>query len=169
MAEIDFGGLLGSAAGGGLFGILGQIANRGFAIWERKEARRDAILAYEQEVKRWGHETVLLDLQMKQASESHEQDMESTALDGSWKGLHASLQAEAEIASSYRWVDAVRALTRPFLTLESQVAVAVIFFAASGAQKASIQETIVETITFIAVASALWWFGERAERKTKDA
>lgn len=163
----DIGGLFTAAAGGGLFGVLGQVANRAFGVWEAREKRKDTLLGYEQDQKRWGHEKDLLEIQMKQKQEAHEQDLERLDVAGSWDGLGESMRAEAALPSSYGWVNAVRSLTRPFLTLESQIALVVVYFAASGAQKADIQITIVETVTFIATASALWWFGERAERKTK--
>lgn len=163
----DIGGLFTAAAGGGLFGIIGQVANRAFGVWEAREKRKDTLLGYAQEEKRWGHEKVLLEIQMKQAHEAHEQDLERLDVAGSWQGLGESMRAEAALPSSYGWVNAVRSLTRPFLTLESQIALLIVFFTAQGVVRAEIQATIVETVTFIATASALWWFGERAERKTK--
>lgn len=162
----DLGSLFSAAAGGGLFGLLGNLANRGFAIWETREKRKDAILGYEQETKRWVHEKDLLGIQMKQAQEGHEQDLERLGVEGSWQGLSESLRADAALPGSYGWVSAVRSLVRPILTLESQAAVLVIYFFAVGAQRAEIQSTIVDTVTFIATAAALWWFGERAQAKS---
>lgn len=163
----DLSGILGAATGGGLFGVLGQVANRAFTVWETREKRKDAIIANAQQEKLWVHETNLLQIQMQQAQEAHEQELETASVAGSWEGLRASIEAESRVPSSYKWVDAVRAMVRPFLTIESQIAVIVIFFAATGAERASIQEQVVETVTFIATAAALWWFGERAEHKTR--
>lgn len=163
----DIGGLLNAAAGGGMFGLLGNLANRGFAIWETREKRKDTQLSYQQEEKRWANEQQLLRIQMEQQQEAHEQELETTAVAGSWQGLTESIKAENSIGSSYKWVNAVRSLVRPFLTLESQIAAGVIYIAASGPAKATIQQAAAETILFIATASALWWFGERAEHKGK--
>lgn len=163
----DIGGLLTAATGGGVFGLLGNLANRGFSIWETREKRKDAQMAYQQEEKRWANEKDLLRIQMEQKQEAHEQDLETAAVSGSWQGLTESLHAEAAVQPSYRWVNAVRSLVRPFLTLESQIAAGVIYLAAKGPAQAELQQAAAETILFIATASALWWFGARAEHKPR--
>lgn len=158
--------ILTSAAGGGLVGVIGQVANRVMGVWEAKEKRADQVIANAQEEKRWAHETDLLKIQMQQAQEANEQALNLAASQGSWDGLRASLDAEGKIGPTYRWVEAVRALTRPFLTIESQVALAVVFFAIRRtADHADLVNQVVDTVTFCASASLLWWFGERAQAR----
>lgn len=163
----DLGGLLSVVGSGGVAGIFGQLINRSFAVWEAKERRKDAQLANQHEEKRWGNEKELLQIQMQQATEANEQDISLAAATGSWDGLKASLVAEAAVPPSYPWVNAVRALVRPVLTFGSQIALLLVFFTATATVKATIQQQIVEGILFIATASALWWFGERAQSKGK--
>lgn len=151
MAELI--SMAGSALSGGLFGVLGQIANRAFGVWETREKRKDTALAY-------SHELALIDKQMRAKAEETEHELQLTAAHGSWDGLRASLEAEAKPAESYRWVSAVRTLTRPFLTLETQIALAVLMFVVR--DRPGLMETVIETVTFGASASLLWWFGERA-------
>ena len=158
----DIGGLLSAALGGGATGVFGQLVNRGFAVWETREKRQDTKLAYEQETRRWANEQELLKIQMQQASEANEQELAVTAVAGSWEGLKASLDADAKVPSSYRWVDAVRAMVRPVLTVGSQGALLLVFFCATTSVQATIQQQVTETILFIATAATLWWFGERA-------
>jgi hypothetical protein len=152
---MDIGGLASSALGGGLFGFVGQMANRAFGIWETKEKRKDAKLAYE-------HELALIDKQMQAGREETEQELAVTATAGSWDGLRASVEADAKGGDSYRWVSAIRTLTRPFLTLETQLGVIVLLFLAKDAGRADLVDTVAETILFSASTALLWWFGERA-------
>lgn len=159
--------ILTSAAGGGLFGVVGQVANRGIGIFEAKEKRKDTQLSYQQEEKRWAHETGLLELQMRAKSEETESELRVAETSGAWASFASSQSAEAAIGKSYPWVDAVRALVRPVLTLESQVALIVLVILASQAERATILAQVTDTVTFIATAAALWWFGERAQRPSK--
>ena len=55
---------------------------------------------------------------------------------------------------------AVRTLTRPFLTLETQLALIALMLIVR--DRPGMMEAVIETITFGASASMLWWFGERA-------
>lgn len=162
MGVID---ILTAGAGGGLFGILGQVGNRAIGIWESREKRKDTLAAYAQEEKRWGHERGLLDLQMRAKAEETEQELQLAEAHGAWSAFASSHQAEASIGKSYPWVEAVRALARPVLTLEAQILLAIVFFTLKGQARVELTETIVETVTFCASASLLWWFGERAERR----
>jgi hypothetical protein len=146
--------MAGSALSGGLFGVLGQVANRAFGVWETREKRKDATLAY-------SHELALIDKQMQAKSEETEHELDLAAAHGSWDGLRASLEVEAKPADSYRWVAAVRTLTRPFLTLETQLALVALMLIVR--DRPGLLETVIETVTFGASASLLWWFGERAQ------
>ena len=108
MADII--GLAASAAGGGIFGLVGTVIGRIAGFFERRQEN-----VHEQA--RWTHEAGIIELQMKvRASElAGQESLAQTS--GAWEGLAASMAAEASIGESYRWVNAVRALTRPLLTL----------------------------------------------------
>jgi hypothetical protein len=80
---------------------------------------------------------------------------------GAWAGLSASMSAEASIGDSYRWVNAVRALTRPGLTMLLWGITGAVFMGADTAGR----EGIVETVSFAATAATLWWFGDRSPRR----
>lgn len=162
--SFDLSGILGAATSGGLLGLLGPLAGRAIGIWEKKENRKDAELERAQEVRRWGHEKELLNIQMTQAAEGHEQDFEMRQLDASGAGLTASLEAEKAIGAVPGWVNSVRALIRPFLTLETQIVLVTVYFF-SAAKRPDLEAQIVETLVFSASTTLLWWFGERAQRK----
>lgn len=149
----DIAGLAASAAGGGLFGLFGTALGRLAGYFEQRQRQAH-------EKARWYHEVELITLQQAAAQAETEAEIALTQVQGSWQGLAASLQAEAAIAPSYRWVDAVRGLTRPALTLLLWLIAAGIWFGSDPAARAS----IAETATFGATAATLWWFGDRSPR-----
>ena len=150
----DLIGLTSSAAGGGLFGLLGTALGRIAGYFERRQH-------HAHERARWLHESELLKLQMQASSQETEAERALAETAGSWKGLSASMAAEAAIGASYPWVNAVRGLTRPVLTLVLWVIALCVYFNAD----ASGQKSIAETATFAATAATLWWFGDRGPRR----
>ena len=150
----DLIGLAASAAGGGVFGLIGTVIGRIAGVIERRQKNA-------QEQARWKHEAALIELQMKaRASElPGQQSLAHTA--GAWQELAASVAADAAIGDSYRWVNAVRALTRPLLTLLLWLITLLVWSGTAADQKAG----IVETATFAATAATLWWFGDRGNRR----
>jgi hypothetical protein len=150
----DLIGFAASAAGGGVFGLIGTVIGRIAGLFERRQENA-------QEQARWKHEAALIELQMKaRASElAGQESLAQTA--GAWRGLAASVAADAAIGDSYRWVNAARALTRPLLTLLLWLITLLVWSGAAAEQKAG----IVETATFAATAATLWWFGDRGNRR----
>ena len=164
------GGLAGGALGAA-FGALGSVLNRGLGIFETREKRKDRQLEMAHEVERWGHDLRLASDARTGRAEEARQALARTDAEGSWDGLKASLQAEAGIGASWPWVAAVRALTRPALTLLLWILFALLFLSAlSGALSAEtasvVVRTAVETIAFSASTALTWWFGDRAPRRT---
>jgi len=163
------GGLAGGALGAA-FGALGSILNRGIGIFEAREKRRDRQLEMAHEVERWGHDLRLAAEARAGRIEEARQALVQADAEGSWRGLEASLQAEAAVGQSWPWVAAVRALTRPALTLLLWVLFGVLFLSAvSGALEAGtaagVVHTAVETVAFSASTALAWWFGDRAPRR----
>ena len=147
-------GLAASAAGGGLFGLIGTALGRVAGFFEARQAQ-----AHERA--RWGHETKLLELQHAARAAETEAELALADASGSWAGLTASMQAEAAIGVSYPWVNAVRGLTRPVLTLLLWLIAGGIWLGSEPGARAS----ITETATFAATAATLWWFGDRSPRQ----
>lgn len=150
----DLIGLTASAAGGGLFGLIGTALGRIAGYFERKQSQ-----AHERA--RWTHESELLKLQMQARAEETEAEIALAETTGSWSGLKASMQADAAIGASYSWVNAIRGLTRPALTLLLWMIAVGIYLGADAAGRAA----ITETATFAATAATLWWFGDRGPRR----
>ena len=150
----DIAGLAASAAGGGLFGLVGTVIGRVAGVVEARQAQ-----AHERA--RWAHEGEMQKLRIEAEAAGREADLRTTEAAGAWAGLSASMAAEAAIGESYRWVNAVRALTRPMLTVLLWAITGAVFFGADAAGR----EGVVDTATFAATAATLWWFGDRGARR----
>lgn len=151
---MDIASVLGSAFSGGLFGLLGNVASKVFGLYEAKQT-------FAQKKEEWSHEERLLDVQMKTHAAETEQNLALTAATGSWNGLAESLKAESALGPSYAWVNAVRALVRPALTLGLGGFLCAAFFAVPAPERAPISDTLI----FAAVTALTWWFGDRAPKK----
>ena len=149
-------GLAASAAGGGVFGLVGTALGRLAGYFETRQQQRH-------ERERWAHEMKLIELKQaaRAAGQAAERALAETS--GRWAGLEASLAADAAIAASYPFVDAVRGLTRPVLTLLLWLIAGGIWL---GAGEGARME-ITETATFAATAATLWWFGDRSPRPNR--
>ena len=146
----DIAGLAASAAGGGLFGLVGTALGRVAGFFEKRQE-------FAHEKARWEHEVQLFELQQAAAKAETEAEIALADVTGTWKGLQASMQAEAAVRASYKWVDAVRGITRPTLTLLLWLIAAGIWVGSGMAERAA----ITETAAFAATAATLWWFGDR--------
>lgn len=148
MADIIGLGL--DAAAGGAFGLIGTALGRVAGYFERAQN-------FKQEQARWGHEVKLHELNMKAKAQETEFELALAAQAGSWKGLEASIKAEAAIGQANQWVINLLRLVRPTLTLLLWVITAWIFSVTSNG-------AIVEAAIFAATAATLWWFGDRAPK-----
>ncbi len=138
------------AAAGGVFGLVGTALGRIAGFFERKQS-------FKQEQARWSHELELHKLQMQARSQETEMELALAAQQGSWRGLQASIDAEAKIGQASLWVINLLRLVRPALTLLLWLITGWIF---SVTQNGS----IVEAAVFAATAATLWWFGDRAPK-----
>lgn len=138
------------AVAGGAFGIFGTALGRVATYFERKQT-------FAQEEKRWGHELQLHELQMRANKQETEMELAIAAQKGSWDGLRASLDADANIGVSAQWVINILRLVRPSLTLLLWLITAWIFARTQDAD-------IANAAVFAATAATLWWFGDRAPK-----
>jgi len=156
---MDIGTLIGtgaSALGGGLFGLVGNVASKLIGLVEAKQE-------FAQKKEEWGHEERLLDMQTKAKAAETEGELAVTASSGSWSGLAESLKAETGIGATYPWVNAVRALVRPALTLGLATFLCAAFFALTPGDID--RAYVADSLIFAAVTAIVWWFGDRAPKK----
>ena len=129
-----------------------------------------------------------LEVRSRIADREHEKDMfrlrmEGKSQEGSWDALTTSLQAEAStnLATNYRWVSAIKALFRPFITTALWVMVGIEYkMMQSGSltevlskaidsqavfdptELVDITKYIIYSTVFSATTATTWWFGERS-------
>lgn len=155
----DILGVVGSAASGGIFGVLGAIGGSVVKYFQRKQ---------EQEFKKeeWAHEHATMRLQMEMASQK-----------GSWDGLKASHLAEVTPVDTYKWVNAIKSLYRPILTSALVLVTYLLFINIldglagnnstltaifNGPELKEILRYIVYSVVFSTATAIAWWFCERA-------
>lgn len=155
----DIIGVVGSAASGGLFGVLGALGGGVVKYFQEKQAQ-----AFKKE--EWAHEHATMRLQM-----------EITSQQGSWDALKAGYDADANQGTTYKWVNAIKALYRPFLTsclvfvtyqlftdilaglTGADTSLNGIF---TGPELKEILKYIVYSVVFSTSTAVVWWFCERA-------
>ena len=167
---MDIFGTAGGGALGAAFGALGSVMNRGFGLLEMREKRQDRQLELAHEKDRWAHETDMAQAARAGQADEAREALEQTQAEGWWAGLTGSFAAEAAIAPSWPWVAAVRALTRPALTVMLWLLYAALFLAAAAGAlhpdaAASVVTGAADTISFSAATALTWWFGDRAPRR----
>ena len=138
------------AAAGGVFGILGTALGRVAGFFERRQAQ-----AHERA--QWSHELALHEMNMRARAQETEAELALVEQAGSWRGLEASIRADAAVGEASRWVINMLRLVRPTLTLMLWLITGWIF---ARTQDGSIADASV----FAATAATLWWFGDRAPK-----
>jgi hypothetical protein len=151
---------IGGGAMGAVMGALGSAANRGVGLLELREKRKDR----QQEM---AHERSMAELNQVAKRQEAVQAENLAQIQGSYAGLNASIEAD-RFEASYRWVSAVRSLTRPALTALLWGLFALLFVLeisqGVGGQALQIRASALETISFSAATAMAWWFGDRAPR-----
>ncbi len=143
---------------GGVVGLLGNFLTRGADIFERSLERKEK--AAER-----SHELVLLDMQMKAQREETENELLIIKQAADEATFTTSIRHDQSIRSSYKWVNAVRSLVRPTLTLGLVLASYSIYYTADVGVKAMITASLLE----MTAAAIAWWFGSRSNQKFYDS
>lgn len=157
-------GIGASVASGGLFGLLGSVV--GVAAKWFQEKQRQAW-----EAKKWEHEDKLLELQMKAKAQETEQELAIVSQTGAWEGLTTSIRADTAVKNVHVWVNDLRALFRPVLTILLAVGAYFVFRQIvtgklsewiDAHDVADLIKYMVYTVFFTASTAVVWWFGDRA-------
>ena len=152
---------------GPLFGLVGGVVQK----WQDLEAKK---VEYAHELKKFDFELTMRDKERIAAQEKSEQDMAfnqqdtegklaTTITAGTWAGLQASIDADArQTGTSYKWVEAVRSLMRPGLTIVGMGALTVgCFILADG----DLQTGAWASMWTNSSMMLAWWFGTRETGK----
>ena len=149
-------GLFGAGAAGGVVGIFGSligVASKWLMRREERKARKDEI----------EHELKLIEAQMRQAGRAFEHEIAITAQAGQYQAFTSAIEAEARLKSGYRWVEAVRALFRPFITTALCVACYAVLQDLLSAKNPSPGVISLAYDLYFATGSCVaFWFGDRS-------
>lgn len=166
-------GLLSSATGGGLFGILGSW------LKGREEHRKlELQFQHEQEMRRLTQEELRLEaelaIQQTEAEYAGKRAVAETEADAA-----KDVAASELMAASYThdratygggFVDAIRGAMRPLITTYLLIVVSIIayklfgiegMFAGAPEEARDLLTQVVNDVVFLAVTATTWWFGTR--------
>lgn len=163
-------GFAASAAGGGIFGLIGSGLT---AFFKHKKEVADHKLRMEEKREDRAHIYKMHELNAQDKREADEHELAVVSQAGSYAGLKASYDAVAK-QDVHRIINDIRSLFRMALTAGLVVIVVYIFdtlTTVSGeAWKAVLSEEgrrelvvyIVYSTVFTAFTCVMWWFGDRA-------
>ena len=143
---------------GSLLGFLGSAFPQILKLFQEAHDRR--------------HELAILNLQMEQQRQGHQQRLEEIKSDGEIKQSLALYQHDSQPAG-YKWVEALRASVRPVLTYAFFLLFAAVKIAALTALLAEQHISLTDALPILwdAETQALFaaimtfWFGQRAMSK----
>lgn len=143
---MDWLNLIFSAAGGGVLGLVGT----GIQMWG-KHKEREQEFAHELQMQDAINKNMALEMQKLELKGNIDIDILERETDA--KGLASSIRAEQAIGASYKWVNAVRSMIRPLLTLMLTIMAFI--------------KPNDEDLVWMASTAVNWWFGSRAVSKKK--
>lgn len=137
-----------SAAGGGLFGLIGAGFTK-FMGWKEKK------LELEHEVKMASENRATMEMETQLAKVRGAIDLELQESEADAKNLQAAISAEGNIKDASQWVTDLRGSLRPLLTY-ALVACAVAMSVLAGQDNPHTNEVI-----FMAMTAVTFWYGSR--------
>ena len=152
--------VLASAASGGALGLLGNLANGVLGYFQKRQDQRHLL-------DRLHLEHAGLKLQANADAARLAGELAAAREKGAAAAFDRSIAAEQAVGVSYRWVHAVRSLTRPGLTwFFVATAVLIVLLPERLAQANALQEYAAITVVNLAYMVTAWWFGQRQIEKT---
>jgi hypothetical protein len=143
---------------GGGVGLLGTLVGRVFGWLEEREKIKRLSIQNE-------HELKLQQMQFDARSAEREYEYAITELSTESDMRTSSYQQDAAIGSTYKWVNAVRALMRPLLTVMAISALMyVIILLNQLGDYTGLREAMAQ-LNFLAMTAYVWWFGSRDTSK----
>lgn len=149
-------------AGGGFTGMV----SAGVGAYAKHKQLK---LELEHKRKEWAYDYRMQELQNQSDRAMAEQDLLIAAEKGASSAFNAAIEAESKITNSktHMWVNDVRALFRPTLTMVLWIMVFIVIFSGVVESKSEAVRTIVSALVQASAAATGFWFGSRAI-KTQD-
>ena len=155
--------LIASVLTGGATGLIGTVISGGMKFFENRQKHSHELAIMEMEMKQ-------MDKEAQIAKDIKELDMEGKDRAAAWSALEASYKESTARMSSgdhpaLVWVDVVRGLMRPLITVGLLVLIAVIYFQLSESLLAPdgtpMEVFVINTVLYVGTTAVLWWFGTR--------
>jgi len=143
---------------GGATGLLGTAISGVMKYFTNKQEQSHELKVMDMELKHMDREAEI-------ALKIEEKKQEGKEAQAAWAGLEASYREAGQRWSTGNsgwivFVDVIRGLMRPVLTLCLVILMGVIYFML-GPDTPHMQGQIVNTILYLATSAVLWWFGSR--------
>lgn len=148
---------------GGATGLIGTVISGGMKFFENKQRNAYELAVMDKEMEQ-------MDKEAEIARDIKELDMEGKDRTAAWSALEASYKESTTRMSSgdhpaLVWVDVVRGLMRPFITLGLLAGIGVIYFSSAASLPAPdgtpMTVFIIQTVLYVGTTAVLWWFGTR--------
>ena len=149
--------ILTTALTGGATGILGTVLGKAFSfvdVWQKEKA---AAREHERSIE-------LYRLQSELKLEEQEKELEGQMQAAEITLRAASYAHDQSAGPASPWAANVLRMVRPVLTGGLIILVGVIYFRT---EDLSQQETIIQSVIYMASSATLWWFGDRALRSKR--
>lgn len=148
---------------GGVTGLVGTVISGGMKFFENKQKHGYELAVMEMEMQQ-------MDREAANAVKIAETAMEGADRTAAWQALEASYKESTARMSSgdhpaLVWVDVVRGLMRPVITLGLLVMIGIIYFTRAaelaGPNGTPMTVFIIQTVLYVGTTAVLWWFGTR--------
>jgi len=149
---------------GGATGLIGTALSGVMKFFTMKQEQGHELKVMEMELKH-------MDKEAEVALKIESKKQEGKEAEAAWRGLEASYREAGQRWSTgdsgwIVFVDVVRGLMRPLLTLCLVILMGLIYFTLAP-DKPQMQDQIIATILYLATAAVLWWFGSRMAQPGK--
>ena len=136
---------------GGAGGLIGSVVSKILGIWEARERRRDRMIEFEHEIKRYE-----LQAKMRRAEMESDQAIAETYAWGDARTASYSHDSSYGV----NWLTPYMRLVRPILTIALIIVCFVIFLTSDEATR----YTLANQMIFLLSMAIAWWFGERNKK-----
>ena len=136
-----------SAAGGGLFGLIGS----GFKLWGQYKEKK-LVFQHEVDMAKETRQNMAMEMDLAKIQGTIDLELQESAQDAT--NLQAAINAEASITGTSPWVDNLRGSLRPFLTY----GLCILTFGLVAVQP---NNPWINEFVFLSTTAVTFWFGTR--------
>lgn len=150
--------------------LLGPVAGLAGSVVTSIFKEREAKSALELKKIDQSHELMLLDRQAAARAAETENERAIVEIDATARGVAASYAHDmASSGKSYAWVEAIKGLFRPFITILLISLAGAIYFTIDPFVSAinELQQHIVYSVLFLMEVAVTWWFADRARASSR--